>query len=206
MKITLISGSPRKQGNTAKILDIISSRIKNILEVQTIYLSDLKVNGCLGCSNCQTNLDEISCIQKDEVEKQLHLLIDTDIILYGTPLYGHSYSGQLKLFMDRHVAMFKFVAGGNKSVNEMEILSFISGKPVGLVVSCQGPEENNTNLIKAQFDKFCESSLTECFGKYIFPWCDTKITNSKYSEETIELLISDLQHLSENNHLSTMCK
>ena len=199
MKIIFVSGSPRKQGNTGKILEMISNRIKDTAEIQTFYLSDLQVNGCLGCSHCQRILDGIGCIQKDDVEKLLHQLIDADIILYGTPLYGHSYSGQLKLFMDRHVAMFKFVDGNDKSVNEMEIHSFISGKPVGLVVSCQGPEEENTELIKAQFDKFCESSLTNCFGKYIFPWCDTKIKNSQYSKETLELLIGDLQHISENN-------
>jgi len=198
MKILLISGSPRKQGNTTSILRTVSDRVKDIMEVQTINLSDLQVHGCSGCSHCQENLEEIGCVQKDDVEKLLHQLIDADIILYGTPLYGHSYSGQLKLFMDRHVAMFKFVDGNNKSVDEMDIRSFISGKPVGLIVSCQGPEEQNTELIKAQFDKFCESSLTYCFGKYIFPWCDSKIKNSQYSEDTLKLLTSDLQCLNEN--------
>ncbi len=198
MKILLVSGSPRKQGNTANILRTVSDRIKNIMEVQTANLSDLEVQGCLGCSHCQKNLKEIGCVQKDDVEKLLHQLINADIILYGTPLYGHSYSGQLKLFMDRHVAMFKFVDGNEKSVDEMEIHSFIKDKPVALIVSCQGPEEQNTELIKAQFDKFCESSLSHCMGKYIFPWCDTKIKNSQYSEETLNQLINDLQYLNKN--------
>ena len=41
--------------------------------------------------------------------------------------------------MDRHVALFKFVGGSDKAVDEMEIKSFIENRPVGLIVSCQGP-------------------------------------------------------------------
>lgn len=196
LKIIFVSGSPRKHGNTAKILEMVSNRIKDTFDIQMCYLTDYQINGCLGCSHCQGVLDKLGCIQKDDTEKLLHQLIDADIILYGTPLYGHSYSGQLKLFMDRHVALFKFVAGSDKGVSEMEIRSFISGKPVGLIVSCQGPEEQNTELIKAQFDKFCESSLTHCFGKYIFPWCDPTAKQSEYSEETLQRIIDDIQHLS----------
>lgn len=196
LKILLVSGSPRKRGNTAKILELVSNKIKDKFDVQICYLADYQVNGCLGCSHCQEVFDKPGCIQKDDAEKLLYRLIDSDIILYGTPLYGHSYSGQLKLFLDRHVALFKFVSGSDKAVNEMEIRSFISGKPVGLIVSCQGPEEQNTELIKAQFDKFCESSLTHCFGKYIFPWCDSNSKQSKYADETLQQIIDDIQHLS----------
>lgn len=196
MKILLVSGSPRKRGNTAKILELVSNKIKDKFDVQICYLADYQVNGCLGCTRCQEVFDKPGCIQKDDAEKLLYRLIDSDIILYGTPLYGHSYSGQLKLFLDRHVALFKFVSGSDKTVNEMEIRSFISGKPVGLIVSCQGPEEQNTELIKAQFDKFCESSLTHCFGKYIFPWCDSNSKQSKYADETLQQIIDDIQHLS----------
>ncbi|MGL5256799.1 MAG: flavodoxin family protein [Proteocatella sp.] len=195
MKIILISGSPRKQGNTAKILEIIKHKIDSKFDVQIIYLSDLQVNGCLGCSLCQQILDEMGCIQNDNVSELLQQLIDADIILYATPLYGHSYSGQLKLFMDRHVSLFKFISNNDKAVNEMEIRSFISDKPVGLIVSCQGPEEQNTELIKKQFDMFCESSLTKCLGKYIFPWCDPLVNESSYSEETLQSIINDIYKL-----------
>lgn len=198
MKIISILGSPRKQGNTAKVLDIVQNKLKNISDFEMYCLEDYQINGCLGCSHCQSVFDEIGCIQKDDARRLLHKLIEADVILYGTPLYGHNFSGQLKLFMDRHVALFKFVSGSTKAVNEMQIRSFISKKPVGLIVSCQGPEENNTELVKLQFDKFCESSLTHCLGKYIFPWCDPTTNESQYATDTIQKIISDIQHLELN--------
>ena len=192
MKIVSILGSPKKHGNTAMILEKVSTKLKGVADFEIIHITDYKINGCLGCSCCQQVLDKLGCIQKDDVEKLLHKLMDADVILYGTPLYGHSYSGQLKIFMDRHVALFKFVAGSDKSVNEMEILSFIEKKPVGLIVSCRGPEEYNTELIKQQFNKFCESSLANCIGTYIFPWCDETIKESNYSKATIQKIGDDI--------------
>lgn len=122
-------------------------------------------------------------------------LIKADLIIYGTPLYGHSYSGQLKIFLHRHVALFKFIGAYDKSVHEMKILSFIENKPVGLVVSCQGPEEGNTELIKAQFDKFCESPLTKSFGKYVFSYCDNTCENTEISKSTLSNMVKDIKDL-----------
>lgn len=81
---------------------------------------------------------------------------------------------------------------------DSQICSFIAGKPVGLLVSCQGPEEDNTELIKMQFDKFCESSLAVCFGKYVFPLCDPDAACSDYAEDTIERAVNDIRCLSQN--------
>lgn len=192
-KILLLSGSPRKQGNTAGILKMIQTQLEDITESEIYYLSDYRINGCLGCSACQKVLDRPGCVQNDDAHILLEKLITADVILYGTPLYGHSYSGQLKVFMDRHVALFKFVAGADKAVDDMKICSFIGGKPVGLLVSCQGPEENNTELVKMQFDKFCESSLTTCFGKYVFPLCVPDAVCSIYSEEIIKHVVDDIK-------------
>lgn len=196
MKIICILGSPRKHGNTARILQELEKRGDDLGKVEIIYLTDYKINGCLGCSICQTKLDTTGCVQKDAVSMLLDKLINADVIIYGTPLYGHSYSGQLKIFLDRHVALFKFLAGADKSVDEMKIFSFIENKPVGLIVSCQGPEEDNTELIKAQFDKFCESSLTKCFGKYVFPYCDNNNENTELSQTTLSNIVKDIKNLS----------
>lgn len=195
MNILLISGSPRKSGNTNAIIRKVSEKLKKTHNVKVCYISDYQINGCLGCNHCQSVLDEPGCVQKDDVTRLLGEVMDADVVLYGTPLYGHSYSGQLKLLMDRHVALFKFVGGADKAVDEMEIKSFIEKKPVGLIVSCQGPEKDNTELVQMQFRRFCESSLASCMGTYIFPWCSPNVTDSQFSEETLNQLVCDIEAL-----------
>lgn len=192
MKIICISGSPRKSGNTSTVFNKLRENLKDFAEIEIVYLTDYKINGCLGCSACQDKIDSIYCSQKDDAITLLKKIVDADLVLYGTPLYGHSYSGQLKIFMDRHVSLFKFIENLDKSVNEMEIFSFLKNKPVGLVVCCQGPEEDNSELIKMQFNKFCESSLASSLGVYIFPFCHNIDANLNISSSTIHTLSSTI--------------
>ena len=80
----------------------------------------------------------------------------------------------------------------SKAVNEMKIVSAIEDKPIGLIVSCQGPVEYNTELIQMLFDKSCESSLAKCMGKYIFPFCDADADHSHYDETTLGKIWMDI--------------
>lgn len=193
--ILAIMGSPRKNGNTARLLKRISELTPESCDMEIIDLSEYHINGCRGCSYCQQNTEKFECVQKDDVNRLLQKIINADAVLYASPLYGHNYSGQMKIFLDRHVPLFKFVGGKDKSVDEMEIVSAITNKPVGLVVSCQGPEENNTELIKMLFEKFCESSLAHCAGKYIFPFCNPDVADAHYNEETLRKIWKDILRL-----------
>lgn len=196
MKILAVMGSPRIKGNTAEILNRIKEAAPESYEVEILSLADYSINGCTGCSVCQTDTEHFRCVQKDDVNMLLQKIIKANVVLYGTPLYGHNYSGQLKIFLDRHTPLFKFVSGKENAVNEMEILSAIENKPVGLIVTCQGPEEYNTELIKMLFDKFCESSLAKCMGKYIFPFCGPDTDQSFNDENVIRQVLQDIQQIS----------
>lgn len=195
MKILTIMGSPRGNGNTAGILRNLRDSAKGNDSVEIIALGDYKILGCTGCSKCQEDTGDFACVQKDDGNLLLERIRNADAVLYATPLYGHNYSGQLKIFLDRHLPLFKFVGGTEKAVDEMEILSAIENKPVGLVVSCQGPEENNTELVRQLFDKFCESSLAVCFGKYIFPFCSPDARLSFYDPKTVKQIFEDIHKI-----------
>ncbi len=201
MKITLISGSPRQKGNTATLLNEIENFFTHNNKVERIDITDYDINGCLGCSKCQEITDQTSCIQKDDANELLNKLIESDLIIYGTPLYGHNYSSQLKTFLDRQVALFKFIDGKDKDVAEMEMKSLLEGKPVMLIVTCQGPEKNNTEIIKLLFDKYCETSQTHSLGKFIFPFCTDDISATKErSQQTIKMIIHTIQEFQNSNN------
>lgn len=192
MKLVAIMGSPRKNGNTSALLQHLEKQKPENWEMEIVALGDYQINGCTGCSQCQKESAPFRCVQADAVNGLLEKIVHADAVLYGTPLYGHNYSGQLKIFLDRHTPLFKFVEGKEKAVGEMEIVSAIDHKPVGLVVSCQGPEEDNTELIKMMFDRFCESSLATCVGKYVFPFCQPTVQASYYDEAIFEKIWQDI--------------
>ena len=66
MKIVAILGSPRRKGNTAKVLSMFEDKIGKENQVEIININDYKINGCLGCSKCKEKTDEPGCIQKDD--------------------------------------------------------------------------------------------------------------------------------------------
>lgn len=199
MKITTILGSPRKKGNTATVLNGVERFITNNNEIERINITDYNIHGCLGCSKCQDVIDKPSCIQKDDANSLLEKVIKSDLIIYGTPLYGHCYSSQLKTFFDRQVSLFKFCEGKDKAVDEMEIKSLIAEKPVILIVTCQGPEENNTEIIKLLFDKYCETSKTVSLGKFVIPFCTDDVSETKEkAQKVIKKIIHTIQDYQSN--------
>ena len=52
--ITIINGSPRKNGATGKILQAFSARLKESRDVKIHYIDliDYQVQNCLGCETC----------------------------------------------------------------------------------------------------------------------------------------------------------
>ena len=58
MKVMTILGSPRRNGNTAKVLGQFESMISNGHEVERIDIVDSNVKGCVGCYACQQKPDE----------------------------------------------------------------------------------------------------------------------------------------------------
>lgn len=98
--ITIIYGSPRKNGNSDKLGQAFAkgANMSNH-SVSEFYLRDLKVNGCIGCEFCYENFGE--CSQKDDMVSISKRLYETDILVLVTPIYYQSFTAQLKSFIDR---------------------------------------------------------------------------------------------------------
>ncbi len=67
MKVTTILGSPKKDGNTAKVLGLFEEIISQDHEVARIDIATSNIKGCLGCHACQKVPDDPGCVQKDDV-------------------------------------------------------------------------------------------------------------------------------------------
>jgi multimeric flavodoxin WrbA len=108
MKVYAINGSPRKNNNTAtllkKALDGVKESAKGKeVETEIINLYDLNYTGCKSCFGCKI-LDGKSygkCVIKDDIQEVLEKLSQADGIIFGSPVYFHDISGQLKIFLER---------------------------------------------------------------------------------------------------------
>lgn len=103
MKITILNGSPRKNGNTEIMADaFMKGAEESGHEVKKINLAGKKVAGCLGCEYCFSHDGE--CIQKDDMKEILAELDQTDLVVFCSPVYWFDITGQLKCVIDRMYA------------------------------------------------------------------------------------------------------
>jgi multimeric flavodoxin WrbA len=105
MKIIGFTASPRKNGNTAWIVDkILEGAKKQGAETQSWYFSDLDIKPCLSCYGCrQGDLagERTRCIINDDMQKLYDALELADALVFGSPVYMGQMSAQAKIFMDR---------------------------------------------------------------------------------------------------------
>ena len=102
VKILLINGSPKKDGNTFYLLDSLEKKINTYgVETKMVFLNDalmkLKNPFCICCSSpCNK-----SCYKDTEFEEILNNAVDADAIVFGSPVYFGSMSAQMKAFFDK---------------------------------------------------------------------------------------------------------
>ena len=103
-KIVIVSSSPRKQGNSnALVKEFARGAQEAGNTVQTVSVGDLHMEFCRGCMTCNHTL---KCVIDDDMKTVLEEIRTADVIVFATPVYYYSVSGQLKTFFDRTSPLF----------------------------------------------------------------------------------------------------
>ena len=99
MNILIISGSPRKGGNTELLAEAFAKGAAAHHHVEIVSVRDYKVNPCLGCNAC-FKTDGI-CAQKDDIAIIYEKMSRADMLVIASPVYFYGISAQLKAVIDR---------------------------------------------------------------------------------------------------------
>ena len=100
MKIAILNGSPRKQNTLAMVNAFAEGAREAGHEVEILHVGKMKIAGCLGCEYCHGK-GEGKCIQKDDMEKVLPAYLDSDMIVFASPLYYATMTAQLEAAIQR---------------------------------------------------------------------------------------------------------
>ena len=102
--IVLLSGAPRKNGNTERLASAFLEGVKEAGKEITVFrTADMKIGACLGCEHCM--VEKGICIQKDDMTEIYDALMKADALVLVSPVYFYSISAQLKLAVDRFFAL-----------------------------------------------------------------------------------------------------
>ena len=102
-KIYAVNGSPRKNGNTAQLLQkALEGAASAGAEVKLIQLADLNFSGCRSCFACKRLVNPApGCVLKDDLAETLKELLQADGIIMGSPIYFGAESGLYRNFLER---------------------------------------------------------------------------------------------------------
>ncbi len=106
-KALFINGSPRKNGNTAKLLQQAMAGAREAgAEVELVNLYDRSLNykGCMSCFACKIKGGKKGvCSFKDDLQPILQKAVEADVLVVGSPNYCSYPSAMLRAFMERLV-------------------------------------------------------------------------------------------------------
>ena len=104
MKILALQASPRKKGNTNRILDeMIKGATDNGHEVEKYFLDKLNINPCSGCEICASGKD---CRFDDDGSEIINKLAEGAGVILASPIYFGQMTAQAKTIVDRFYSIF----------------------------------------------------------------------------------------------------
>ena len=99
-KILAINGSPRKEGNTAHMLQTVLEPCTAAGHETEVYQAGgLPVRGCLACGACGQNIGR--CATDDWLNELYPKMAAADVILLGSPTYFADLTPEIKAIIDR---------------------------------------------------------------------------------------------------------
>ena len=158
MNILVLNGSPRPNGNTAKMVTAFREGAESSGHtVKALNVCKLNVKGCLACEYCHTKGNG-KCIQKDDMQEIYSLLKDTNMLVLVSPIYYHGISGQLKCVIDRFYSALYPAAPKSLTKIAMfsykgDFLGYLGLKDMGVFTSAGSVSDD----LLAKIRKFGES-------------------------------------------------
>jgi multimeric flavodoxin WrbA len=104
MNVIAVNGSPRKDWNTATLLESGLEGAESVgARTKLVHLYDLTFQGCTSCFSCKRkgNTCHGLCAMRDDLRDVLEEAIRSDVLLLGSPIYFGDVTGEMRSFLER---------------------------------------------------------------------------------------------------------
>jgi multimeric flavodoxin WrbA len=133
MKILVLNGSPRPDGNTAALIAaFVDGAIENGHDITVVPVGEKNIAGCRACEYCH-NKGNGKCIQEDDMQEVYPALAEAEMLVMASPIYYWNITGQLQCAINRIYATGKpknlkkaalFLSSGSDNVYEGAVYAY----------------------------------------------------------------------------------
>ena len=155
MKILVITGSPRKQGNTFAMVDAFTHAAEaKGHEVVRFDAAMMKIGGCHACMTCYKSGK--ACSFDDDFNLIAPHILEADTVVYAMPVYWYSIPAQIKGVIDR---VFSLVVGGKD----------VAGKKCGVITCCEEHDASVMDGVTQPMRRTCALLKWDLVGEVCVP-------------------------------------
>ena len=155
MKITVITGSPRKGGNTLAMVDaFVKAAEAKGHEVVRFDAAMMKIGGCHACMTCFKTGK--ACSFDDDFNIIAPHILDADAVVYAMPVYWYSIPAQIKGVIDR---VFSFCVAEKP----------IQNKKMGLSCCCEEHDPTVMDGVRIAMERTAALLQWEVVGEVLVP-------------------------------------
>ena len=154
-KIVVITGSPRKNGNSFAMTDAFIKAAEAKGHTVTRFDAALKkVGGCRACETCFSTGK--ACTFDDDFNTIAPAILEADAIVFTTPVYWYSIPAQIKGVIDR---IFSLVVGGKD----------IAGKECALITCCEEEDVSVMDGVRIPIERMAALNKWKMAGEVLIP-------------------------------------
>ena len=162
MRVGVFMGSPRRQGNTAALLEPFCQELAlGGAETETIWLHDLDLRPCVACRCCQRDPAIFGCSRQDDGQQLFDLAMDSDLLVLATPIYSWYCTPPMEVLLDR------LVYGMNKFYGPEPPKALWEGKALALLMTCGYRPERGCDLFEEGMRRYCKHSRLRFLGSHV---------------------------------------
>ncbi|MDU2065369.1 MAG: flavodoxin family protein [Sporomusaceae bacterium] len=159
MKVCILMGSPRKNGNTIALLEPFMAELEqNQVEHTLTWLHETQIEPCIACRICQKDWEIFGCHYKDDVQEIFDNILACDVIVLATPIYSWYCTPPMKALLDR------LVYGMNKYYGDKVGPALWSGKQLAIIATCGYRPEKGADLFEEGIKRYCKHSQLQYIG------------------------------------------
>ena len=153
MKIVVITGSPRKNGNSFAMTEaFIHEAEQRGHSVRRFDAAFLKIGGCHACMTCYKTGK--ACSFDDDFNDIAPAILEA--VVFTMPVYWYSIPAQIKGAIDR---LFSLVVGGKE----------IAGKKWGLIACCEEDDTTVLDGVRIPMERTAALLQWEMVGEVLIP-------------------------------------
>ena len=154
-KIVVITGSPRKNGNSFAMTDAFIQAAEARGHTITRFDAAMKkVGGCRACETCFKTGK--ACSFDDDFNTIAPAILEADAVVFTMPVYWYSIPAQLKGVIDK---LFSFVVGGKD----------ISGKECAMIVCCEEEDLSVMDGVRVPLERSAALMKWKMVGEVLIP-------------------------------------